>query len=42
MNKIIPKRESENIEFKKSTAELNQALVDLCAFANSGTGTVYF
>ena len=35
-------KESEKIEFKKSTAELNQALVDLCAFANSGTGTIYF
>ena len=35
-------RESEKIELKKSTAELKQALVDLCAFANSGTGTVYF
>jgi len=35
-------KESEKTEFKKSTAELNQALVDLCAFANSDTGTVYF
>ena len=35
-------KESEKIELKKSTAELKQALIDLCAFANSGTGTVYF
>ncbi len=35
-------RESETIELKKSTAELKQALEDLCAFANSGTGTLYF
>lgn len=35
-------RESEKIELKKSTAELKQALVALCAFANSGTGTLYF
>lgn len=35
-------KESEKIELKKSTAELKQALVDLCAFANSGTGTLYF
>jgi len=35
-------RESEKIELKRSTAELKQALVDLCAFANSGTGTLYF
>lgn len=35
-------RESEKVELKKSTAELKQALEDLCAFANSGTGTLYF
>ncbi|MCK4859628.1 MAG: putative DNA binding domain-containing protein [Candidatus Omnitrophica bacterium] len=35
-------RESEKIELKKSTAELRQGLEDLCAFANSGTGTLYF
>ena len=34
--------ESEKIELKQSTAELKQALEDLCAFANSGTGTLYF
>lgn len=35
-------RESEKIELKQSTAELKQALEDLCAFANSDTGTLYF
>lgn len=35
-------RESEETELKKSTAELKQALEDLCAFANAGTGTLYF
>ena len=35
-------KESDKIEFKKSTAELNQSLIDLCAFANYGIGTVYF
>ena len=35
-------KESNKIEFKKSTAELKRALEDLCAFANSGEGTVYF
>jgi len=34
--------ESEKVEFKKSTAELKQALKTLCAFANNGEGTVYF
>jgi len=35
-------KESEKVEFKKSTAELKEALNDLCAFANSGIGTIYF
>lgn len=35
-------KESNKIEFKKSTAELKKALEDLCAFANSGEGAVYF
>jgi DNA-binding MarR family transcriptional regulator len=32
-------KESEKAELKKSTAELKDALKDLCAFANSGEGT---
>jgi ATP-dependent DNA helicase RecG len=35
-------KESESVELKRSTAELKQALEDLCAFANTGMGTVYF
>lgn len=35
-------KESERIEFKKSTSELKHALEDLCAFANSGEGVIYF
>ena len=35
-------KESGKVELKKSTAELKEALNDLCAFANSGIGTIYF
>jgi len=35
-------KESSVIKFKKSTAKLKQALEDICAFANTGEGTVYF
>ena len=35
-------KESTKIEFKKSTAELKQALEDICAFANNGEGVLYF
>jgi ATP-dependent DNA helicase RecG len=35
-------KESSVIEFKTSTTELKQALEDICAFANTGEGTVYF
>ena len=35
-------KESSILEFKKSTAELKQALEDICAFANTGEGSVYF
>ena len=34
--------ESVKVEFKESTAELKQALEDICAFANSGEGILYF
>jgi len=40
--KGIKLKESEKVELKKSTAELKQALEDLCAFANSGEGIIYF
>ncbi|MEA2082246.1 MAG: putative DNA binding domain-containing protein [Elusimicrobiota bacterium] len=42
MKKSMKTNESERVEFKKSTAELKQALKTLCAFANNGEGTVYF
>ena len=35
-------KESAKIEFKESTAELKQALEDICAFANNGEGVLYF
>ena len=35
-------KESDKVEFKKSTAELKQAMEDLCAFGNNGEGTIYF
>jgi len=35
-------KESSKIEFKESTAELKPALEDICAFANSGEGILYF
>jgi len=35
-------KETIRVEFKKSTAELKQALEDICAFANSGEGVLYF
>jgi len=35
-------KESVTVEFKGSTAELKQALEDICAFANNGDGILYF
>jgi predicted HTH transcriptional regulator len=35
-------KESSIVEFKKSTAELKQALEGICAFANTGEGSIYF
>ncbi len=40
--KIMKLKESEKVELKKSTAELKDALIDLCAFANNGEGVIYF
>ena len=35
--------ESETLEFKKTTAELNSACVSICAMLNKhGVGTLYF
>ena len=39
----MEKRESEKIEFKKSTAQLREAVISLCAMLNKqGKGLVYF
>ena len=39
----MPERESETIEYKRSTAELKQAVISLVAMLNKhGAGTVYF
>ena len=35
-------KESQKVEFKESTAEIKQALEDVCAFANGGEGILYF
>ena len=35
-------KESQTVELKASTSELKDALKDLCAFANTETGTLYF
>ena len=34
-------KESETVELKASTAQLNRALESLCAFANTHLGTVF-
>lgn len=36
-------RESETVEFKKTTAQLKEGVISLCAMLNKhGEGTVYF
>ncbi len=40
IKKLIFQGESENIEFKKSTAQLKPAFETLCAFLNNNGGTV--
>jgi len=40
--KVIKKGESERVEFKKSTAQMERALKATCAFLNHKGGTVYF
>lgn len=40
---IMEKSESEKIEFKKSTSQLKEAVISLCAMLNKqGKGLVYF
>ncbi|MCE5299817.1 MAG: putative DNA binding domain-containing protein, partial [Spirochaetia bacterium] len=39
----IGKKESETVEFKKSTSELKEAVIDMCAMLNKhGRGEIYF
>ncbi|MCK5699330.1 MAG: putative DNA binding domain-containing protein, partial [Candidatus Aenigmarchaeota archaeon] len=40
--KVIEKGESEKVEFKKSTAQMERALKAMCAFLNHKGGVVYF
>lgn len=40
--KLIEKGESERVEFKKSTAQMDRALKTICAFLNHKGGAVYF
>ena len=42
IKEIIEKEESETIEFKKSTAQLEKALKSICGFLNHRGGVVYF
>ena len=42
MKGIIEKKESETLEFKKSTAQLEKALKSICAFLNHKGGIIYF
>ncbi|HHG85034.1 MAG TPA: ATP-binding protein, partial [Bacteroidetes bacterium] len=39
---IIKTGENEQLEFKKSTASLKEAIISICAFANKHGGTVVF
>ncbi len=40
--KVIEKGESERVEFKKSTAQMDRALKAMCSFLNHNGGAVYF
>ena len=39
---LISQKESVNIEFKKSTGQLERGMETLCAFLNGNGGTVLF
>ena len=39
---LVKKGESEEVEFKKSTAQLDRALKSVCSFLNHKGGRVYF
>lgn len=40
--KVVEKGESERVEFKKSTAQMERALKAMCSFLNHKGGAVYF
>lgn len=42
LKELIEKGESETLEFKKSTAQLEKALRSICAFLNHKGGEIYF
>ncbi len=42
LNEVIENGETEEVEFKKSTAQLEKGLRAICAFLNHKGGTVYF
>ncbi|MBW6462341.1 MAG: ATP-binding protein [DPANN group archaeon] len=39
---IVLNGETERVEFKKSTAQLDKSLKTICGFLNNKDGTVYF
>jgi ATP-dependent DNA helicase RecG len=42
LSELVKKGESEDVEFKKSTAQLDRALKSVCGFLNHKGGKVYF
>ncbi len=42
LNEVIENGETEEVEFKKSTAQLEKGLRAICAFLNYRGGAVYF
>ena len=42
LSELVKKGESEEVEFKKSTAQLDRALKSVCSFLNHKGGRVYF
>jgi len=42
IKELIKTEESETLEFKKSTYQLDKALKSICAFLNHKGGVIYF
>ena len=42
INELLKNGESEKIEFKKSSAQLERGLKAVCVFSNHSGGSVYF